>query len=51
VVAGIDVGAIEVYPSGVTTPQQFTGVSRGCGTIVIWTKSKLEFNPRDTTSR
>jgi hypothetical protein len=41
VISASDVGAIEVYPSGVTTPQQFSGVSRGCGTIVIWSKVKL----------
>ena len=36
-----DVGAIEVYPSGVTSPQRYTGVSQGCGTILIWSKMKL----------
>jgi hypothetical protein len=41
VISAGDVGAIEVYPSGVTSPQQFSGVSRGCGTIVIWSKVKL----------
>lgn len=51
VIAANDVGAIEVYPSGVTTPQQYTAVSRGCGTILVWTRNKLEFNPRDTTSQ
>jgi hypothetical protein len=41
-----DIGAIEIYPSGVSTPQQYTGVSRGCGTILIWSKMKLNL-PRD----
>jgi hypothetical protein len=49
VISGSDIGAIEVYPSGVTSPQQYTGVSRGCGTIVMWTKSKLELSARDST--
>jgi hypothetical protein len=43
VISPQDIGAIEVYPSGVTSPQKYTGVSRGCGTILIWTKMKLNF--------
>ncbi|MDQ6717665.1 MAG: carboxypeptidase-like regulatory domain-containing protein [Gemmatimonadota bacterium] len=41
VIPAADVGAIEVYPSGVSTPQRYSGVSQGCGTILIWTKIKL----------
>ncbi|MDQ6717664.1 MAG: TonB-dependent receptor [Gemmatimonadota bacterium] len=36
-----DIGAIEVYPSGVTAPQKYTGVSQGCGTVLVWSKMKL----------
>jgi hypothetical protein len=48
VISPNDIGAIEVYPSGVTTPQKYTGVSQGCGTILIWTKVKLNA-PTDTS--
>ncbi len=41
VISANDVGAIEVYPSGVSGPPKYSGVSRGCGTILIWTKSNL----------
>jgi hypothetical protein len=43
-----DVGAIEVYPSGVTAPQKYTGVSEGCGTILIWSKVKLNASSATT---
>src|SRR2546423_186367 len=42
VISGNDVGAIEIYPSGVSGPEKYSGVSRGCGTILIWTKLKLD---------
>ena len=44
VVSPGEVGAIEVYPTGVSTPPQFTGIARGCGTLLIWTKMKLLTN-------
>jgi hypothetical protein len=49
VVSPQDIGAIEVYPSGVTSPEKYSGVSRGCGTILIWTKTKLNL-PRNGSS-
>ena len=49
VISPQDIGAIEVYPSGVSSPQKYTGVSRGCGTILIWTKVKLN-SPQPSTS-
>lgn len=42
-----DVAGIEIYPSLSTTPAQFqrldnaSGVSGGCGSVVIWTKGRL----------
>jgi hypothetical protein len=48
-ISASDVGAIEVYPSGVTSPQQYTGVARGCGTILIWSKVKLNSPNRRPT--
>lgn len=46
-----DVGAIEVYPSGVTAPQKYTGVSQGCGSVLIWSKMKLNFPQSSTNDR
>lgn len=34
------VRALEVYPSQVVTPQQFSSGMPGCGTIVLWTGSR-----------
>jgi hypothetical protein len=51
VISPNDIGAIEVYPSGVTSPQKYTGVSRGCGTILIWTKVKLNAPQTSTNNR
>ena len=51
VIQPADIGAIEVYPSGVSTPQKYSGVSRGCGTILIWTKVKLNAPQSSTNDR
>jgi hypothetical protein len=53
VISGGDIGAIEIYPSGVSGPEQYSGVSRGCGTILIWTKLKLDLRnaPGDSVRR
>lgn len=40
-ISASDVGAIEIYPSGVTAPQKYTGVSQGCGSVLVWSKMKL----------
>jgi hypothetical protein len=36
-----DLGAIEFYPSGMSTPAEFAVPSRDCATLVIWTKTLL----------
>jgi hypothetical protein len=51
VIPANDIGAIEIFPSGVSGPEKYSGVSRGCGTILIWTKTKLELEARDSTAR
>ena len=33
-----DLAGIEVYSGPSTTPPQFSGVNRGCGVILVWTK-------------
>jgi hypothetical protein len=42
-VSGMDIYAIEVYPSNRGLPAQFLGMTTedGCGTIIIWTKGML----------
>jgi len=33
-----EIGAIEVYAGSSTIPPQFSGMNRGCGVILVWTK-------------
>lgn len=37
-VAGVEVSAIEVYPSAARVPPEFNGLNASCGVVVIWTK-------------
>ena len=34
-----DLAGIEVYAGPATTPPRFSGMDRGCGVILVWTKS------------
>ncbi len=36
-----DLGAIEFYPSGMSTPAEFSIPGKDCATLVIWTKTLL----------
>ena len=33
-----DIAGIEVYGGSSTTPMQYSGINRGCGVILVWTK-------------
>jgi hypothetical protein len=51
VIAGYELGAIEVYPGPAETPPQFIGGENACGTIVIWTKGWLSAETEADTTK
>jgi hypothetical protein len=33
-------GAVEVFKSGVSAPIQYSGLDRGCGVVLLWTRER-----------